>query len=498
MLRGVFTLSVSGVGAVTTSLCAQVFPLQYYSYTKKLFEERYVARILCKELKGFVDLHSDSVGEKISKRDLAEAYEDVLCLVDEIDPVTHVSRSKEVPFLPLYFKDPYKRTFTGISYNPRNKDPALLSCLPPIRAETLPAEADAAFVASSVERTHAIFRALVPDTAQLDFLLAVWAHIVQSPTEPPRVGIVLEGKKGCGKNTILDWFREQVVGPQLSVQMGGVSGGLEQYSVAFKLTLVAQFDEVGWDCLVHDNALKNAVTSPMIYVNQKYKAQRMYPNMTTVFMTTNSTRSVKISSDERRWCIIEVGTAMKGNQAFWNDAHAHLADARAARAWFQWAMAQDLSRFQETGFQNAIPKGPLYEESRRQNIDTLKKFLSAMCVAYEQFTDGKQGLRPAESYTVTSLWQLQRLWLPRVGLHPKKQERAEMDEFAKEMKILMNECAEQHSEAIMRKTTRGVRRYCFDWPALRKHLEANFEFDEELACVDPFADDESRAFGSER
>lgn len=146
------------------------------------------------------------------------------------------------------------------------------------------------------------------------------ALLIQKPWYRHEVALVLRGSKGSGKGTL----------GNLLCQIFGKHG----IAVRHSRHLTGNFNEHLLDCcfLFADEAffagdrageasLKGMITEPTSTIEPKGIGAFQVPNRLSILMATNSDYVVPATTDERRYAILDVSDAKKGELAYWNMFH---------------------------------------------------------------------------------------------------------------------------------------------------------------------------------
>jgi bifunctional DNA primase/polymerase-like protein/uncharacterized protein DUF5906 len=164
-------------------------------------------------------------------------------------------------------------------------------------------------------RNHALQNVCGNDHDLFDWLMGYFAHIVQRPWEKPLTALVLKGKKGVGKNALID-----CVGHLLGCHYlltadrryitGNFNGHLENL-------LLFTLDEAFWSGDKQaEGIVKNLITGKKHNIEHKGKEQYNVDNCTRIIILGNEEWIIPASEDERRYAVFNVGTGRKQDTAF--------------------------------------------------------------------------------------------------------------------------------------------------------------------------------------
>ena len=281
-----------------------------------------------------------------------------------------------------WMKDPGARAFDRIDSIPPSREGSAVpmnvyNTWPGFRAETLLPVPEAE-VASLVQPILDHLRVLLGRSEYFDFFLAWLAQMVQDPSEPTHVAIVLKGQQGIGKDIIFEFFIKEVLGAGTGFKTEKPQEHIfGTHSVALQNRVFLLFDELsGDDIRPLMSRLKDLITSSTAHLNPKNKTAYDVRNLSNILATTNSENSVHIEPQERRFVVFECNASKKGDVAYFQSLLAHLKRDGVARAFFQH-LRDHVDVRPHTPFQAHRPQTDAYLTMQQRSIPMLYKFLSA-------------------------------------------------------------------------------------------------------------------------
>ena len=324
--------------------------------------------------------------------------------------LTHRANSKPdapltaAPFLDAWLCDPRARTYADIVFDPRHPHgdlrlppcapgapPALLlwNTWPGLRAARLPPSAAggderAALLAPVLEH----LRDVVCDghAEHADWLLDYFAAIVQRPWRRTGVAVLLTGAQGAGKNTLLDFLRERVLGAGVTSHLHDVRHALcGRFAEGADRVVLCQVDEAWFGRHQDAEHVKHLVTGARVRVERKFQAPEHRPNYVNLVATTNSPDAGLPVGGDRRWTFFRVSRRRVGDRAYFARLHAACADDAVARAFYEALLARPNvdARFgpaddATADGQAARPLTAHYLACRRAALPPARRFLSAL------------------------------------------------------------------------------------------------------------------------
>lgn len=144
------------------------------------------------------------------------------------------------------------------------------------------------------------------DDALAQWFIGYMAHLVQRPYEKPLVALVLKGKKGTGKNAVIErvgtlFSRNMVVADDDRYLVGNFNSHLEA-------CLLLALDEASWaGGKKVEGKLKGIITGAKHMIERKGMEPYQVDNLTRVVIIGNEDWLVPASQDERRYAVFDVG-----------------------------------------------------------------------------------------------------------------------------------------------------------------------------------------------
>jgi hypothetical protein len=276
-------------------------------------------------------------------------------------------------FVPLWLKDPTRRTVHEIRMGPLSDDPTVFVI--PYRpawedgdAPPIPADADTAVAAFQTFLGH-----LVPEEPLRNLLIEWIADLLQRPFVNSQTCIVLAGGKGCGKDTLGDFIGNWLLGEQYYRNYDSTAQFWDPYDNGrFGRILVKVEETEGALNRQHEAAFKARITTSMMTVNPKYEKPLTMPNYVRYLLTTNEATPVKLDDQERRFVVIQCGRGLIGNMDYWRSLHDTLFNRYGAYAVARWLMEQKLGIFPRV-----LPKSELHQVAVDADRSVEERFVAS-------------------------------------------------------------------------------------------------------------------------
>ncbi|WP_396617311.1 primase-helicase family protein [Lysobacter soli] len=282
-------------------------------------------------------------------------------------------RSKQVPVFDDWMRSPRRRSYAGVTFAPSNNLPADYYNLwggfavPPLDCGLLSA-------ALKCRRLLAHLKVNVcnGNREHFRYLLAWTADMMQAPDEKKGVALVLRGEKGVGKSTFSDVVRSLLGEHAIKVShMRHLTGNFNRH-LSDKLLIVAE--ESFWAGDKGDEGpLKDMITSDTLTVEAKGIDAVEIRSLCRIIMVTNSEWAVPATGDERRYFVLDVGSARRQDHDYFAAIHRQLnsTDREGLRALLTFLLRFPIARYNL----RRVPETVALRSQRTLSLDLHAQFI---------------------------------------------------------------------------------------------------------------------------
>jgi hypothetical protein len=206
------------------------------------------------------------------------------------------------------------------------------------------------------------------DDALFTYVLGWLARMVQHPDQQGEVALVLRGKKGAGKGTLGNWLIKLL--GQHGVHVAHAKHLVGSFNAHLRDAVFVFADEAFFaGDKQHEGALKALVTEPSITIEAKYQNPVTMANMTHILMASNSDWVVPATTDERRFCVMDVSDSHLGDRPYFNKLNAQMESGGLA------AMLHDLLKYDLSAFDvRTVPQTAALTDQKRHSLDSLHRW----------------------------------------------------------------------------------------------------------------------------
>ena len=346
------------------------------------------------------------------------------------------------PFLPRWFKDKKKRQYEGLCFEPM-KEPSADKFNMFLGWKYEPVRNDA-----RMERYLYLIKLLCNhDEKLIEYVLDWLAHKIQKPYEKHGVSLIINGKKGSGKDTPFDRFGE-MLGEYFYNTGTPEHDVFSTFNGMMKNNLLVKVEEGNFATnSANESKLKHYITAKEISVQQKGKDQLNVHNYTSFVFTCNETIPIVMTDDERRWCCIKMSDEKRGDFQFWEETNDILQHPDSYKAMMWFFLNRDISNFR--------PRK--YPETEYQN-DMKEAFMPLHAVWFRQWIERNQD----EDGTCPEFKDNAEKILDKLN---------EVSKFKRTHRWLRNEMDEHYAGVFQRTKQHGRTYYTFNPTEMREHLK---------------------------
>ena len=183
---------------------------------------------------------------------------------------------------------------------------------------TQPATCPASHKALDMFLEHALKNICGGDPKLCHWLLGWFAHMIQRPWEKPLVALVFRGRKGTGKNALVERVGA-LLGPHFLVADSD-RYLLSNFNSHFETNLFFVLDEATWaGDKKAEGRLKGLITGAKHNIERKGQEPYTVDNLTRVAILGNEEWMVPATHDERRFAVFNLGEGRMQDRAFFQE-----------------------------------------------------------------------------------------------------------------------------------------------------------------------------------
>lgn len=369
-------------------------------------------------------------------------------------------------FFALWFEDPDKRKYERADFIPTPMvcPHYVFNTYKGLQAEKLPKTND---TECSIFTNH-INILCGEEAAPTDYVTKYLAHIVQFPSEIPRVALVFKSDQGTGKNLFFENFGKKLLGKDYTFQTGDIDRVVGRFANTCNKLLVILDEVSGKDGFRHSDKIKNLITADELPWERKGIDAVSVRNCGRTIIFSNNEAPVKIEGTDRRFQVNECSNAVRNNQKYFKALIKAFNDEKQVKAFYNYLMSIDLSDWDAV---NDRPITQIYKDLKSVATPITIKFLRQLTDDYhlQQETNTQLNLQAEEvdeeedlqQLTAAGLYNRFKVWLTESGHN------VEMNSTRFGLQI------KNHKGVTKKRGKRGVI-YKIDYQELADYLETDY------------------------
>ena len=214
-----------------------------------------------------------------------------------------------------------------------------------------------------------------------EFLIKYFSFILKYPSKKTNVNIIVAGKDGTGKSILFDYFRNMILGEELSSQTDDTEDIFSRFSNIYVNKLFLQIDEICSDDFKKKKAekLKNITVSKTIKYEKKGIDSITVNNYVNMVMTTNNDFTIPISQTDRRNVFFKCSDTYLQNKEYFNKLSLEFKREDVARAFYEYLMNYNIDTLdwnEDEGLQQLRPITAFHKEVKSQCLPLIYRYLS--------------------------------------------------------------------------------------------------------------------------
>ncbi len=179
-----------------------------------------------------------------------------------------------------------------------------------------------------------------------NYLLNYFAHLIQKPHIKTGVCILVQGKQGTGKTTLFEILLRKIMGKRYVYDTADVEKIVGRFNgnIGGKLMVVLN-EASGKDNNQVLDKIKDIVTRTEVTIEHKGIDPFEVQDYCNYCFTTNNIKPVAITSDDRRFQVIECSDKYKGDTEYFKKLYNYLNDKPTIYTFYKYLLKRDISDF---------------------------------------------------------------------------------------------------------------------------------------------------------
>jgi hypothetical protein len=206
----------------------------------------------------------------------------------------------------------------------------------------------------------------------------VLSRILKNPSKLTHTAEIFKSLPGVGKDTFFNWFGNDMIGKLYYVSTEKPNLLFGQFNSTLKNNILTVINETsGKDTFSISENIKAHITNITLNIEKKGIDPYKVSNCSHVVFLTNNENSIKIESNDRRFCALECDNDKANDKEYFNNLYNEIETKKYNMCFYKWLINIDSDNY---NFEGNRPKTDLYKEMQDMNIPPLALFLKKIVI----------------------------------------------------------------------------------------------------------------------
>jgi putative DNA primase/helicase len=321
---------------------------------------------------GFATIRQDKTLILRNKKDFTTVYENLL----------FNNGKNNISFVSEWLKDPNNRTYDKIDFLPMQQAPLnIYNTFKGYEAEKI--EIIKTNIDDSLMLKH-IKHLCNNDEIVFNYFIKFLANLIKAPYNISKTAIILKSIQGCGKDTLFDWFGNNILGSDYYINTDKSELIFGRFNSCIENKILIVMNETnGKDTFSINENIKCAITAKENNIEHKGKASYKNTNNIAYVFLTNNENPLKVPHDDRRFCGIECDNNIANNFEYFKNLNDEINNKSYDRAFYNYLLTIDVDNYD---FTNNRPTTNFYNNMKELNTPIIAKFFENMIDKYNSST----------------------------------------------------------------------------------------------------------------
>lgn len=206
-----------------------------------------------------------------------------------------------------------------------------------------------------------------------DYMLDYFAHIIQKPSEKPRVAVVFKSDaQGVGKNLLLESFNNNILGEEFGMATACQDEVFSRFNTSDQKLILVMDEASGKESYMNSEKIKSRITCDNIYKEVKGFTGYNVRDYARMFFLSNTFTPVKVELQDRRFVIFDCNCDHANEPSYFNPLLKALNDKDVMHTFYKFLKDRDISNWNPI---NDRPITKIYKELQSVNVPITAEYL---------------------------------------------------------------------------------------------------------------------------
>lgn len=179
-----------------------------------------------------------------------------------------------------------------------------------------------------------------------EYLLNYFAWLFQNPSRKTNVCLLIQGKQGTGKTTLVENLLRKMMGRRYIYDTPDIDSVVGRFNSAIAGKFMVVLNEAtGKDTYGVIDKIKDSITRTEVGIEYKGVDKIMVQDYCNYCYTTNNVKPIAITEDDRRFQVIECSDKHKKDVEYFNKLYDAIDDDDVIRTFYKYLLKRDIKKF---------------------------------------------------------------------------------------------------------------------------------------------------------
>lgn len=282
-----------------------------------------------------------------TRAEAQEAFENLHYYSDDLPK----NKNGKDSFFTRWVKDPKIRSYDSMDFipPPAKVSPKIFNLWKGFRAEKIDIQISKEERKILLEPVYKHLSIICNNNPQSTKYVRKWiAQLIQQCSHKIGIALCFQSQEGSGKGTLFcDFLGKLIIGQEYYWESSDcVSDLFSKHSNAFYRRVLVNIDEpTAFDLKQNADRFKSLITSSTQRLEGKGRDIKQVTTCERYVITTNNEDVLKLSSNDRRFVVIECSDELLNNTEYFTEFHEYIKRPDVQRAFFDDMMEEDIETF---------------------------------------------------------------------------------------------------------------------------------------------------------
>jgi hypothetical protein len=324
----------------------------------------------------YIKYYNNDKLNKICLKDLLEDYPHLLNIFEKIN-TEFITKDSIINENNFYITEDYKATYiNNINDNDIEKIQPLLDMIKKVYCNN--------------------------DEKLYNLLMSLFSFWVCNPNEKSGKCLILTGKQGCGKSTIIDFFSEFIFGKKICMFLKGFKELLADKNGHLSGKKFVNLNEVRskkGDYYTNYDDLKTLISDSVIQIRGLFKETKNEKSSMELVITTNNPNCCPIEENDRKYIVLNVSDIyMQKDKEFWQPFRKQIFNQEVANIFYSYLYDMNTTTDKWRSIDFASLNTELKNDLHNLNMNSIELFINDLKGTIKELNLKNDMLMPCIEY----------------------------------------------------------------------------------------------------